>query len=111
MFPVKILNFYVTIAIAIPFSKVHDISKATIFGLSLVVMSSLIIYLLFLLFSDIEEDVESLKLFSTELIVASVVQCLKVINHEVDLPNSLPGGMSARFRMGTSLANYIQVSI
>lgn len=57
---------------------------------------------------DIEDDVESLKLFSTELIVASVVQCLKVINHEVDLPNSLPGGMSARFRMGTSLANYIQ---
>ena len=60
-------------------------------------------------YSDIDDGVDSLKLFSTELIVVSVVRCIKFINNDVDLPNTLPGGMSARFRMGTSLATYIQV--
>lgn len=61
-------------------------------------------------FSDIEDEIASLKEFSTELIVSSAVQCIKtILKQDVDLPNTLPGGMSARFRMGTGLANYIQV--
>ena len=51
----------------------------------------------------------SLKQFTTEDIVASVVRCLKTINNDTDLPNTLPGAMSAKFRMGTSLASHIQV--
>lgn len=60
-------------------------------------------------FSELDEDIQSLKQFSTELIVSSAVRCLKVINSDVDLPNTLPSGMSARFRTGTSLASIIQV--
>lgn len=60
--------------------------------------------------SDIEDEIVSLKQFSTELIVSSAVQCIKtILKQDVDLPNTLPGGMSARFRVGTGLANYIQV--
>ena len=51
----------------------------------------------------------SLKQFNTDLIVAAAVQCIKVINSDADLPSTLPPGMSARFRMGASLANYVQV--
>lgn len=61
--------------------------------------------------SDVDEDVVSLKQFSTELIVANVVRCLKVINNDLELPNSLPPGMSARFRVGASLATHIQVNM
>ncbi|KAL3878373.1 hypothetical protein ACJMK2_030732 [Sinanodonta woodiana] len=57
---------------------------------------------------DLDENVESLKQFTTELIVSSIVRCLKTINNEIDLPNTLPGAMSAKFRMGTDLAKYIQ---
>ncbi|KAK3099768.1 hypothetical protein FSP39_009318 [Pinctada imbricata] len=57
---------------------------------------------------DIDEETVSLREFSTELIVSSAVRCLKTINNDIDLPNSLPGGMSARFRMGTSMASAIQ---
>ena len=65
--------------------------------------------LLFYFCSDFDEEVISLKQFTTEDIVASAVRCLKTINNEVDLPNTLPGAMSAKFRMGTSLATHIQV--
>ncbi|KAK7503834.1 hypothetical protein BaRGS_00004957 [Batillaria attramentaria] len=57
---------------------------------------------------DIEEDIYSLKQFSTELIVAAAVGCIRFINNDADLPATLPPGMSARFRMGASLANYVQ---
>ncbi|XP_012945251.1 coiled-coil domain-containing protein 22 homolog [Aplysia californica] len=57
---------------------------------------------------DIEEDVQSLRQFSTELIVATVARCLKVISSDLELPSSLPPGMSARFRVGASLANHVQ---
>ncbi|XP_041359094.1 coiled-coil domain-containing protein 22 homolog [Gigantopelta aegis] len=57
---------------------------------------------------DIDDEITSLKLFNTDMIVSTVVRCLKVINSDVDLPNTLPPGMSARFRMGASLANCVQ---
>ncbi|XP_041037431.1 coiled-coil domain-containing protein 22 [Carcharodon carcharias] len=60
--------------------------------------------------SAIPEDVESIKQFSTELIVEAVVRCLRII--EPSLGNSishlLPPGMSARFRIGMSLAQACQ---
>lgn len=76
--------------------------------LSLFIIEISVIFYIY--FSDIEDEIVSLKEFSTELIVSSAVQCIKtILKQDVDLPNTLPGGMSARFRMGTGLANYIQV--
>ncbi|GFG34309.1 hypothetical protein Cfor_08935 [Coptotermes formosanus] len=53
---------------------------------------------------DIEEDVDSLKHFSTELIIEAAVRCLDVIHPGLGLPHSLPDSMSARFRVGASIA-------
>ncbi|XP_059146122.1 coiled-coil domain-containing protein 22 homolog [Physella acuta] len=57
---------------------------------------------------DLEDEVQSLRQFSTEIIIATVVKCLKAIVGDVDLPSTLPPGMSARFRLGASLANHVQ---
>ncbi|XP_061114592.1 coiled-coil domain-containing protein 22 isoform X2 [Conger conger] len=60
--------------------------------------------------TEIGEDVESVKQFSSELIVEAVVRCLRVIDPPLGngLPPSLPPGMSARFRLGMSLAQACQ---
>ncbi|XP_052078131.1 coiled-coil domain-containing protein 22 homolog [Mytilus californianus] len=71
-------------------------------------VDKIVIHSLNVIGCDLDEDIQSLRQFSTELIVSSAIRCLKVINNEVDLPNSLPSGMSARFRTGTSLASIIQ---
>nr|XP_028567262.1 coiled-coil domain-containing protein 22 [Podarcis muralis] len=60
--------------------------------------------------TDIPEEVQSIREFTTELIVESVVRCLRVINPSVgsSLCHVLPPGMSARFRIGMSLAQACQ---
>lgn len=60
---------------------------------------------------DIDEDVQSVKQFTSELIVEAVVRCLRVIDPAVGngLSHSLPPAMSARFRLGMSLAQACQV--
>ncbi|XP_056629253.1 coiled-coil domain-containing protein 22 [Triplophysa dalaica] len=60
--------------------------------------------------TDIDEDVQSVKQFTSELIVEAVVRCLRVIDPSVGngLSHSLPPGMSARFRLGMSLAQACQ---
>ncbi|XP_078088249.1 coiled-coil domain-containing protein 22 [Mustelus asterias] len=60
--------------------------------------------------SAIPEDVESIKQFSTELIVESVVRCLRIIDPPLGngISHLLPPGMSARFRIGMSLAQACQ---
>ena len=63
------------------------------------------------LHSDVGEDVESLSQFSTELVVEATARCLKVINSDLDLPHKLPPSMSAKFRVGTSLATAVQVRL
>ncbi len=52
-----------------------------------------------------------MKQFSSELIVEAVVRCVRVIDPGLGgaLPTSLPPGMSARFRVGMSLAQACQV--
>lgn len=62
--------------------------------------------------SEVNEEVDSVKEFSSELIVEAVVKCIQVINPGLGstLPTSLPPGMSARFRVGMSLAQACQVS-
>ncbi|XP_043936060.1 coiled-coil domain-containing protein 22 [Protopterus annectens] len=60
--------------------------------------------------TEVPEDVECVKQFSTELIVEAVVRCLRVINPSVGngINHLLPPGMSARFRIGMSLAQACQ---
>ncbi|XP_040178643.1 coiled-coil domain-containing protein 22 isoform X1 [Rana temporaria] len=60
--------------------------------------------------TEIPEDVQSVRQFTTEIIVEAVVTCLRVINPSVssNLSHVLPPGMSARFRIGTSLAQACQ---
>ncbi|XP_074797723.1 coiled-coil domain-containing protein 22 [Natator depressus] len=60
--------------------------------------------------TQVPEEVQSLREFTTELIVESVVRCLRVIHPSLgaSLGHLLPPGMSARFRIGTSLAQACQ---
>uniref|UniRef100_A0A3P8ZM11 Coiled-coil domain-containing protein 22 n=1 Tax=Esox lucius TaxID=8010 RepID=A0A3P8ZM11_ESOLU len=59
---------------------------------------------------DVGKDVQSVKHFTSELIVEAVVRCLRVIDSALGsgLSPSLPPGMSARFRVGMSLAQACQ---
>ncbi|KAK6307902.1 coiled-coil domain-containing protein 22 [Coregonus clupeaformis] len=60
--------------------------------------------------TDVGKDVQSVKHFTSELIVEAVVRCLQVIDPALGsgLSPSLPPGMSARFRVGMSLAQACQ---
>lgn len=60
--------------------------------------------------TEVSEDVSSVKEFTSELIVEAVVRCVRVIDPGLGgaLPTSLPPGMSARFRVGMSLAQACQ---
>ncbi|XP_053551969.1 coiled-coil domain-containing protein 22 [Bombina bombina] len=60
--------------------------------------------------TEVPEEVQSVRHFSTELIVEAVVRCLRVINPSLSasLSHVLPPGMSARFRIGSSLAQACQ---
>ncbi|KAM7405488.1 hypothetical protein PAMP_012747 [Pampus punctatissimus] len=60
--------------------------------------------------TEVNEEVDSVKDFSSELIVEAVVRCIRVIDPGLGgaLPTSLPPGMSARFRVGMSLAQACQ---
>uniref|UniRef100_A0A8C9WV29 Coiled-coil domain-containing protein 22 n=1 Tax=Scleropages formosus TaxID=113540 RepID=A0A8C9WV29_SCLFO len=59
---------------------------------------------------DVAEDIQSVKQFTSELIVEAVVRCLRVIDPPLGngLSATLPPGMSARFRLGMSLAQACQ---
>ncbi|XP_037552830.1 coiled-coil domain-containing protein 22-like [Nematolebias whitei] len=60
--------------------------------------------------TELGVEVDSLKQFSSDLIVEAVVRCVRVIEPGLGgaLPASLPPGMSARFRVGMSLAQACQ---
>ncbi|KAG7519250.1 hypothetical protein JOB18_004693 [Solea senegalensis] len=60
--------------------------------------------------TEVSEEIGSVSQFSSELIVKAVVRCVQVIDPGLGsaLPSSLPPGMSARFRVGMSLAQACQ---
>lgn len=62
-----------------------------------------------LCFSDIPEEVSSIREFSTAMIVDGTAKCLHLINDEIQVPSAVPASMSARFRLGTTLASACQV--
>jgi len=63
----------------------------------------------FMVYSDIDEDVRSLKEFSTALVVEATARCLHAIDSSLDVQHRLPPSMAAQFRIGTSLATAVQV--
>lgn len=73
-------------------------------------VDKILIYALKQAGTEVPEEVDSVKQFSSELIVEAVVSCLRVIDPGLSngLPPSLPPGMSARFRVGMSLAQACQ---
>ncbi|KAM6977943.1 coiled-coil domain-containing protein 22 [Aplochiton taeniatus] len=60
--------------------------------------------------TDVSEEIQSVKQFTSELIVEAVLRCIRVIDPALGsgLPPSLPPGMSARFRVGMGLAQACQ---
>lgn len=73
-------------------------------------VDKILIYALKQVGTEVSEEIDSIKQFSSELIVEAVVRCVRVIDPGVGsaLPTSLPPGMSARFRVGMSLAQACQ---
>lgn len=60
--------------------------------------------------SDLEDDVQSLKQFNTDMIVDAVVRCLRIIRNDGEyLKLKLPANMSARFRLASTIAQSCQV--
>jgi len=62
-----------------------------------------------MVYSNIDEDVRSLKEFSTNLVVEATARCLHAIDSSLDVQYHLPPSMAAQFRIGTSLATAVQV--
>ena len=60
-------------------------------------------------YSDFDEEVDSLQGLSAEMIVEACVRCLEIIDPEFQSSKTLPEAMSARYRMCSTLANAIQV--
>lgn len=56
---------------------------------------------------------DGIRQFSSELLVEAVVRCIRAIHPSLGatLPTALPPGMSARFRVGVSLAQACQVGV
>lgn len=54
---------------------------------------------------DLAEEVVSLKEFTPEMVVHAVAHCLSKVDEEINVPSSLPQSMSARFRIGATLAS------
>ncbi|XP_063224121.1 coiled-coil domain-containing protein 22 homolog [Bacillus rossius redtenbacheri] len=58
---------------------------------------------------DIEEEVTTIGEFSTELVVEAAVRCLDIIQPGLGLEHKLPPNMSARYRLGASIAQACKV--
>lgn len=58
--------------------------------------------------TEIPDGVSSLKQLATETFVEACGRCINVINGNEEMPTKLPGGMSARFRVGTTLSTAIK---
>ncbi|KXJ28410.1 Coiled-coil domain-containing protein 22-like [Exaiptasia diaphana] len=71
-------------------------------------VDNIIIHTLRQIGCDIPEDVMSIKDFTTPLIIQGASKCFSVINEEIQIPSTLPASMSAKFRIGTTLATAMQ---
>ena len=62
-------------------------------------------------FSDISNDLQTIREFTANMVIEAASKCLHLINEDINLPTSLPESMSTRFRIGASLAAACQVNI
>ena len=60
--------------------------------------------------SNVEEDVQSLEHFSTELVVEAAVKTLEIIQPGHGIPMRLPQNVAAKFHVCTSIAETCKVS-
>eukprot|EP00045_Choanoeca_perplexa_P008979 m.84939 g.84939 ORF g.84939 m.84939 type:complete len:88 (+) comp14700_c0_seq16:112-375(+) len=58
---------------------------------------------------EVSDEVSSVGDLGTEGFVEGCARCINAINQDDALPLSLPPGMSARFKVGTEIANACQV--
>jgi len=58
--------------------------------------------------AEIPTDISNLKGITTEMLVDGCARCINAIKEGSNLPTKLPGGMSARFRVGTQMANAVK---
>lgn len=58
--------------------------------------------------AELDDNVTSLKALTAESFVEGCARCLNAINRNEEMPHKLPSGMSARFRVGTTLAKACQ---
>lgn len=63
------------------------------------------------IYSDIEDGIESLKQFSTELVVEAASRCVEAIQPGSGIPTSLPPSMSMRFKIGAAIAQACMVGL
>ncbi|XP_001639122.2 coiled-coil domain-containing protein 22 homolog [Nematostella vectensis] len=71
-------------------------------------VDNIIIHTLRQIGCEIPEEIQSLREFTTTVIVQASSKCLHVINEDIDIPSNLPSSMSAKFRVGTMLAAALQ---
>lgn len=57
---------------------------------------------------DISEEVKSVGGFGIEEVVNAVVQCIRAINSDCELPTTLPQNMAQRFRVAASIAQAVK---
>ncbi|XP_065058861.1 coiled-coil domain-containing protein 22 homolog [Rhopilema esculentum] len=53
---------------------------------------------------EIPQELQTIREFTANLVIEAASRCLNLINEGANLPTSLPGSMSARFRIGAGLA-------
>ncbi|KAF5285613.1 hypothetical protein FQR65_LT13094 [Abscondita terminalis] len=60
------------------------------------------------LLSNIDEEVVSLKDFTTEMVYSSMVACLEAISSDIHLSKNLPQSMSVRLKNATTVAEHVK---
>lgn len=53
---------------------------------------------------DLDEDLQGLEEFSTEMVVQAAARCLKVIQPDIDISDTLPQNMASRFHLSCAIA-------
>lgn len=64
----------------------------------------------FILSSDISDTIVTIREFTVEMIVQAASKCLFTIDEQYNISPTLPASMSAKFRIGSSLASACKVS-
>lgn len=62
------------------------------------------------IYSNLDETITSLNDFSPEHLVRCVSKCVRLIQPDIDVPESLPPGIAQRYNVTTALAEACAVS-